>query len=311
MLFRSAVGRLPLSGDALQNYVQALVTGWADARVDGTALVWAVEHDAADLTSQVKSMVTGPLSEALRQILEVRVVEGDYATVLGLLTALGQRQAGLVVTSSHGMSGPLGEQARLRATLGLPVDVQGSTVPLGGLVKNLPPGAVWFAQAGYSAGNDADSRYDGLVQTDSAIFEIVSAVAALGSSATPAARSLLGMPKPIRGMFGYVEPFFNWTLRIAQGERGFTDRLVEGILGIAQGKPLGLAFSDYYTSVGMLYQRWAMESNMPPDDSAALDALKLRLAAKTRQSLVLLGDPTAVLAMPDGGGMSATPGSAS
>jgi len=99
-------------------------------------------------------------------------------------------------------------------------------------------------------------------------------------------------------MFGYVEPFFDWTLQIAPGERGFTDRLAKGILGIAEGKPMGLAFADYYTAISTLYQRWAESSLRVDKGDGSLDAVRLRLAAKTRQSLVLLGDPTAVLTLP-------------
>lgn len=290
-----AVGRLPLVGEELDNYVQALLNGWTDSLPSSAGLVWAVNHGAADVTSLVKSRLTMPLVDALQQILEIHLIEGDYATARALLQALGEQQSGLVVTTSHGMSAPLDDPSRLGATLGLPVDVEGTAVPSHELLEHMPSGAVWFAQAGYSAGNDAESRYDGLLEADSTLYRIISSISALGSFAAPVARSLLGRPRPIRAMFGYVEPFFDWTLQIAPGERGFTDRLTNGILGIAEGKPLGLAFADYYAAISTLYQRWAEGSIRADEWDASLEAVRLRLAAKNRQSLVLLGDPTAVL----------------
>jgi hypothetical protein len=62
---RRAVGRLPLAGDALGNYVTALLDGWAGADVDVRApLQWTVDIPG-DITAEMRAVLANPLQAQL------------------------------------------------------------------------------------------------------------------------------------------------------------------------------------------------------------------------------------------------------
>lgn len=297
---RHAVGRLPLTGDALANYVHALLTDWQDHPVDVQApVLWSVDHGGGDITTLMRKTITGPLATAMQGTLaRMRHLTGADATTAELATALGERHPALVVTSSHGRTGPLEQPAVMAAQLGLPVDVGLLTVPLETLDAAMPAGAVWYAQACCSAGSDGVSHYTGLLSPGTSVFATLTAVAGLGAGVAPAPLRLLGRPNPVRAVLGHVEPTFDWTLRSVQTGQSLGGDIVKALTSNAfHGAPLGLAFEDYRAGVGQLHTDWAdLQQVLAAGDTSVRERLTwLRLTALDRQALVLLGDPTVTL----------------
>jgi hypothetical protein len=110
--------------------------------------------------------------------------------------------------------------------------------------------------------------------------------------------TLLGREKPIRGFLGHVEPTFDWTLRDAETGQGLGGMIVTGIsTNLYAGQPLGYALHDYRSGVGVLHSDWqTLNDRLNNADTTVREALtRTRLTALDRQSLVLLGDPTATL----------------
>ena len=193
----------------------------------------------------------------------------------------------------------MGDEPRLRAELGLPVDVVRTTTPLEDLVAALPAGSVWFAQACCSAGGAGESIYEGLLRPGTVAHTVVTAVAALGPTVAPAALRLLSRPAPVRAVVGHVEPTFSWTLQADGTGQLLGGTLVTGLTSnLHLGQPLGLVFDHYRRGIGQLYGQWAEQRvKLEKGDVSVLETLtRFRLTTVDRQSLVLLGDPTVALA---------------
>jgi hypothetical protein len=298
---RHAVGRIPLSGDGLGNYIEAMLSGWSDVDIDvQAALMWTVDHGGGDITAEMRAVIAAPLAAKLTPppLTRLEHLTGDMATSAGLLKALTAGRPGLLVTSSHGRTGPLDDAAAMRGTLGLPVDRNHVTVPLDDLDAAMPYGSVWFTQACSSAGGDSPSHYAGLLQKGTTAFGVVSAVAALGRSVAPAPLRLLGRERPVRAVYGHVEPTFDWTLRVAETEQGLGHHIADALSSnLYYQQPLGLTFADYRAGVGELHNQWdVLHQDLVNGDTSVREALtRLRLTALDRQSLVLLGDPTVTM----------------
>lgn len=294
---RHAVGRLPLAGDALANYISAMLAGWPVGDVDVRApLVWTVSIPG-DITSLMRAAITDPLIANLTddRLPRLRCLNDDSATAAGLVAALRATRPALVVTSSHGLA--TGNTAALRIGLGSPVGADSSTVDVAALLAAMPGGAVWYSQACCSAGSDAISHYEGLL-SDGDTLDTMRLVAGLGPTVAPAPLSLLGRPDPIRGFLGHVEPTFDLTLKVDETGQYLGGAIVDALSTNAfAGQPLGYAFADYRSGVGELHSQWAaLHDVLAGGDTSVRDALtRLRLTAIDRQSLVLLGDPTVTL----------------
>jgi hypothetical protein len=306
-----SVGRLDLAGDGLANYVTALRDGWADADVSyADPVVWAVDHDG-DITSLMRTVIAEPLHEAFQDDPEMPGAtfiggQGESASVQRLYTALATNRPALIVTTSHGRTEPLSNPNAMRSTLGLPIDQDYQWLSPTDLLKSWQPdGAIWFAHACCSAGSDSPSAYAGLFEAGGALDQTTSAVAALGASTSPLAAALLGAPKPLRAFIGHVEPTFNWTISFPLNDQPLTPDLQAAVYdGVASGQPVGLSMARVYRAIGSLLQRLdqAQRDNSSKGGSlaqTALDmALYLRVTAHDRASTVILGDPTAALALP-------------
>lgn len=294
---RHAVGRIPLSGAALKNYVDALLDDWSGADLDVQApLMWTVSH-SRDITELMRTVVADPLAEKLTdpKLPRFRHVLDDAATAAGLISAIDAHHPALIFTSSHGFA--VGADAALRAGLGLPVDVAGETTDLAPLVEAVPPGAIWYSQACCSAGSDATTNYAGLIP-EGAVLSTLEAVANLGATVAPAALQLLGRTKPVRAVLGHVEPTFDWTLSVAATGQALGGHIVTALsTNLYNGQPAGYAFDEYRSGVGELHTQWANTHDLLVDgDTSVRDELtRLRVSAIDRQSLVLLGDPTVTL----------------
>jgi hypothetical protein len=295
---RRAVGRLPLSGDALGNYVTAMLSDWASANVDVRApLMWTVDLPG-DITAEMRAVIANPLEARLTdpRLPRFRHLTDGHATRAELLTALTAARPALVITSSHGLTEGTGTQ--LTGTLGLPVDAGHTPLELNALDNAMPPGAIWHAQACCSAGSEGPSKYAGLLGQGTTALAVVTAVAALGSTVAPAVTRLLGREQPVRAIIGHVEPTFDWTLRVAETGQGLANDLVAALsTNLYAGQPIGHAFSDYRAGVGELHAQWATayDQRASGDVTVRPRLTRLRLTAFDRQSMVLLGDPTVTL----------------
>ena len=295
---RRAVGRLPLSDDALGNYVSAMLSGWADSDVDVRApLMWTVDLPG-DITAEMRAVIANPLEDKLTdpKLPRFEHLTDARATIAELLAQLTAGRPALVVTSSHGLTD--GTASQMALTLGLPVDRRHDHVDLDALDAAMPAGAIWYAQACCSAGSEGPTKYSGLLGERTTALAVVSAVAELGSTVAPAPIRLLGRAHPVRAVIGHVEPTFDWTLRDAETRQGFGNEIVTALsTNLHHEQPVGYAFNGYRAGVGELHSQWAaaFDELARGDVTVRSRLTRLRLTAFDRQSMVLLGDPTTTL----------------
>lgn len=299
---RQHVGRLDLPDVELANYVDALMSDWAGMTVEPTRpLVWSTNVDAITASMQrlVCDFLTTRMLDDKDKELTVTRRSDAAATCEALITDLGATHPAVVVTSSHGKTGPLGDAAAMRATLGSPVDADHTPLDIDALLDAwAPAGAVWYSQACCSAGSNDGTSYTGLLQADSTAFKIVDAVAKLGAAVAPLPTRLLGADKPLRAFVGHVEPTFDWTLIERVNGQPLTMPLVNAMYpNLFCREPIGRALESHYLGVGELYARFAAaRDDVDVLKPGARDrATYTKLTAIDRQSLVILGDPTATI----------------
>ncbi|GAB90145.1 hypothetical protein GORHZ_085_00120 [Gordonia rhizosphera NBRC 16068] len=301
------VGRLDLDDEGLSNYVDALLSDWADCDADPqSATVWSVDLQLdADITREMRRTIAHPVYKLLNGDTEIGAgvdyLSDDRAVVTELVSSL-RRGPALVVTTSHGKTSPIDEARRdeLAASLGVLVDCQDHFVDGAALDGWDPNGAIWYAHACCSAGCDHGTKYKGLLTAGDYATTVVEAVAALPAQVAPLPASLLGRPKPLRAFIGQVEPTFDWTLRDELNRQPLTTAITKALYNrLYQPWPVGFAFDPYFRSVGELYTQWVKLKDRideGADERIILpDAARVRLTAVDRESLVVLGDPTATL----------------
>jgi hypothetical protein len=303
------VGRLWLEGEALDRYVDALISDWAGAACDtGAPLVWSVDHGEPDITWLMDRAISRKLSEAWRtdkddDFARATRLFGADATQGRLVDALAATRPGLVVTTSHGMTGPLHDAAALRAQLGVPVDAAHRALDLAALTGRWQPdGAIWYAHACCSAGSDAVSAYDGLFDPASEVGRVLAGVAAAcGARIAPLPHKLLGAERPLRAFIGHVEPTFNWSLRDRDTNQPLTHSLLDALhhklFEGGQRRPIGWAMARVFDSVGTLLDDWRLEcaAEQHGRPGSLQRALYCQVAALDRQHTVILGDPAVAL----------------
>lgn len=294
------VGRIDLEGKRLENYVNALRAWDKSPPKLASGVVWAVDHGTTDITHLMRIAVAKQLFDKLAVDTDIaprtRYIDGGSqpARKADLITALEDVQPGLIVTTSHGQTGPLDKPAIMEQNLGLLVDHDRKVVrPEDLLAKWKPDGAIWYAHACCAAGCDQESSFTDLFSKDSLPGRVLHAVSQLPSRIAPLPQTLLGEEKPLRAFVGHVEPTFDWTLRQeATGQlltRDLTDELYNRLF---LPSPVGLALRKWYQRVGGL--RIAFDSaraqfNQGKENENEL--LWLQLAARDVQSTVILGDP--------------------
>jgi hypothetical protein len=298
-------GRLDLDGAALKNYVDAVVSDWNGlGGVAQNSVTWAVDHGGADITHLMRTVVAKKLVTSLQANPNIGAnavfLDGETAPVTGadLIAALVQHRPSLVVTSSHGMTGPLTDVPLMRAQLGVPVDANQKLLDSAALLAQWSPdGAVWYSHACCSAGSDTETSFDGLVATGSFAEQVVKGVAACGALTAPLSKALLGVPRPLRAFIGHVEPTFDWTLRDPTTGQVLTSPLIEALHNrLYSLMPVGYAFQDLYgkaAQLELIHQQAKNKFNGGADTLA--EALATRLIAQDIENLVILGDPAAVL----------------
>ena len=141
-------GRLDLDEPGLTRYVDALIADWKGLECRRThPVIWATDYGSDDITWLMRY----GLAEKLRALFEqdsetksnLQHLAGAAATGAALLKALEDKHPALVVTTSHGMTGPLDDSSALRARLGVPVDAQRAPLDLAQARKWNPNGAIW------------------------------------------------------------------------------------------------------------------------------------------------------------------------
>jgi hypothetical protein len=296
------VGRLDLVGDGLARYVEHLLGIWngSTTRVD-QPVVWAADWGGGDITRVLRRVIAQPLVHALRGDPPIgdrlRYINGakEEASCAALLGALAERQPALVITTSHGMTGPLEDLDAMRARLGCPVDNAHQTLdPKAVTAAWEPDGAIWYAHACCSAGSDRPSQLLRVVAPGSTARQVLGRVADLGPTVAPLPRALLGATKPLRAFVGHVEPTFDWTVQHPWTGQALTNGIRQALFHrLLQPEPLGLALQEWYGAIGGLLTAWrqAIQAFGRGEDTEEA-ALYFQLAAVDRQSLVILGDPT-------------------
>lgn len=301
---RHALGRLDPAMPGLDNYVNHLVTDWQpQPNQSSRTLVWAVDH--GDITSLMRQSLALKLHElyAADADLSASILDAGAdpkcATGDELIKALSAAPPGLVVTSSHGNTGPLNDRQRLAATLGIPVDQFFGLLDIDQLLAAWQPsGAVWLAQACCSAGSDSPSRYSDLFTRSSEIGSVLHGVADSGAYIAPLPQRLLGCANPARGFFGHVEPTFNFTLQNPENGQILTHAAVNAFYNRYFGKyTLGRVLNEYHLTAATKYATWRdLINRFDRGENVDQQLLYTRTTAIDVEALVLLGDPTASMA---------------
>jgi hypothetical protein len=300
----SAVGRLALDDDALDRYVRHLIDDWSKAASDvRAAVVWTADHGGDDISHLMRTVIAEPVFAKyagdgdLKAASVLVASDGDGAIATGerLIEALTQKRPAVVVTTSHGMTGPLDDHEALVANLGLLVDEKFRALDLKALLAGWQPdGAIWYAHACCSAGSDAQTAFTGVVPEGSEVAAILSGVAAAGDRIAPLPTALLSAGKPARAFVGHVEPTFDWTISDPRTGQPLTVGIRDALYGgLYRSWPVGHALRGFYKGVGELFGARDLayeEFNHGKDTLGA--ALLSQLAALDRRSLVVLGDPT-------------------
>jgi hypothetical protein len=299
-----AVGRLDLEGEALENYIAALHSGWGGAASNVRhALVWSANNGQADITRLMRDSIAAGVHGLLeddQDIDKAVFIDGFSAdaTSAALLDALADLRPGFILTTSHGQTGPLDDLPTMGRDLGLLVDQNYEVMqPEEFLTRWEPDGAIWYAHACCSAGSNGTTIYDGLVPAGSEVDSLLKAVARLGAKVAPLPRALLGAKKPLRAFVGQVEPTFDWTLRQPRTSGFLTDPLQAALYNrLFQPEPAGMALRPCYQKLGSLYAEYDEALRQFNNNKDTKDILLFcQLAARDVQSMVILGDPTAVL----------------
>lgn len=218
-----------------------------------------------------------------------------------LIEALVTHRPGLILTTSHGQTGPLTDSAQMARMLGVPVDQTLQAVDTQLLTKAwAPAGAAWYCHACCSAGSDTPSAFESLFPDSSDVGRVLRAVAGTGPRVAPLPVALLGAKRPLRAFIGHVEPTFDWTLKHPATSQPLTNGIVSALYpNLYQISPrilVGHAFRDWFQRLGPLFGAGNAARDRYNTGARNTDELMLRqLAARDVQSTVILGDPAAML----------------
>jgi hypothetical protein len=299
------VGRLDLDPAGLERYVECLLANWEDAAIDTRRpVLWAADHGFPDITRLMRRCIADCIHERLVQDPDHEFdmaggfLSDEMGTQKALSAALVARHPAFVLTSSHGATFPLDDPAAMAAQLGVPIDHNRTVLDIAQLTHDWSShGAIWYAHACCSAGADAESKFEGIVGSDSTLGKTLAGIAEVGACTAPLPRRLLGGSHPLRAFIGHVEPTFDWTLRDPITGQVTTHHVVDMLynqLHLANRPPVGLALSTYFRAVAGLLQDYlsALDAVDEHQPNAQQRARRAKLLAFDRLAMVLLGDPT-------------------
>jgi hypothetical protein len=302
------VGRLSIAGEALENYVTALLADFPGSPSDPySVLVWAVDHGQDDITRVLRNQIADKLRVAVKSDAEMKCTFLDGmsapsdATGHRLIAALTKEKPGLIVTTSHGTTGPSANGSDMREMLGLPVDELHKPLdPIALVADWQPSGAIWFCHACCSAGSDAPSNFSSLFDESTEMHRLLTSIAALGPSVAPWPERLLGAKAPLRAFIGHVEPTFDFTLQNPLTGESMTSALVSALYpGLFRRKPrmpLGFAFRGWFNNRSPMFTSWDFEQSRYDGKPEVVGKLLLyQLAMRDIQGTVILGDPAVLV----------------
>jgi hypothetical protein len=306
------VGRLHLEGQALENYVAALMSDWSSSAVRyDRPVVWAPDFGGTDMTAVMRRTLAVPVAETLRRDREMgglAVLEGEAATAGGLCEALAGSTPALIVTTSHGQTGPLADPAAMRRSLGALVAQDRAAIDPADLLATWEPdGAIWYAHACCSAGADAPSSFAELFEPGSGLRALLEQVAGVGPDVAPLPSALLGRERPLRAFIGHVEPTFDWTIRFPWDDQPMTSSIAATLYqGLCLGEPVGYAARRVWSPIGQLATalenaRKLVNAGRSRRQEGLSSSLYLQIVWRDRASTVILGDPVAAMRLPNGG----------
>jgi hypothetical protein len=290
----------------LEVYFDALINDWDGFTSNPRKpVVWSVDFGRDDITWLMARAVAGDLMKRFDTDADLtgrEWIKDQQATREALGDVLGRVSPALVVTTSHGMTAPLGEKAALIAQLGMPVDVERNVLRLSDLGGWKPAGAIWYAHACCSAGSDSKSQYATLLTEETEVGRIINGVASeAGAMVAPLPTALLETDAPLRAFVGHVEPTFDWTLRNPANNQVLTyvlcTSLYDRLFRQHPRTPIGYALHDVFVEAGQFFGAWqvakaGIDQNVPGMRDMALYN---QLVAMDRQTLVIIGDPTVSL----------------
>lgn len=303
------VGRLDLPPAALENYFVHLANDWKDSAVQPLSpLLWSVDWEG-DITELLYRMVGQPSYATYKtsKALDPFHLHGSNATSSALIEELRSRRPGMVVTTSHGSTGPLDDIEALCASLGVPVDQNRKLLSIAELLAAWQPdGAIWYAHACCSAGSDAETSYAGLFDPDSDIDRILKGVTQAGARIAPLPTALLAAPKPARAFVGHVEPTFDWPLQDPETGQPLSLPISDAVtnrLYATHRHPIGSAFRNVHALASEQFTVWynAKDEAQHAQDQVTRKrkremALRAQLGGLDWQGVVILGDPTVAIA---------------
>jgi hypothetical protein len=296
---RICVGRLPLTGDALDRYVACELGPWSvTTPAQATALIWATDHAPGDITRMMRMVVADQVHDRYAADTDIAVtyLTGADATGAALAGGLAQHAPDVVITTSHGFTGPTGGADLER--IGWLVDAgHRETDPARILGSWKPAGAIWYAHACCGAGTVAPSEFTGLFTKGSRLDRMITEIAATGDVVAPFPMALLSAAQPLRAFVGHVEPTYDWTLYDGQSRHALTADLVDGLYTqLMLGRPIGWTMKAYHQAAGAAA---AVQDQARTDvltGKTDVDAtLRPRLCYLDRRALVILGDPVAAI----------------
>jgi hypothetical protein len=299
-----SVGRIHLTGEALENYIAALRSGWKDSVADRkAAVIWAVDQGGDDITALMRDLVAEKVYSELSADSDLQAgaqfLDGPgNATAGKLIAALASAKPGLVVSTSHGQTYPLDNLDTLGRSLGLLVDQDYASAGIDSILSSWnPDGAIWYAHACCSAGSAAETLFSGLTDPGSGVDRVLNGVAQLGNRVAPMPSALLGCKRPLRAFIGHVEPTFDWTLLNPDTNQALTDSVQQALYTeLYQPSPVGYAFRRCYDRLAPLFASYDEDQRAFSRGGNTRDAmLKDILCARDVQSMVILGDPTVAL----------------
>jgi len=307
-----AVGRLPFPNTSgkqspADNYIQCLREGWRNAKSQFThTLVWATEWQSDPMTSIMRREIADKLQARYSNDADLKAEYrgGEDATIPKLNEVLKNHRPGLIVTTSHGQTGPRSKPDVMRKMLGMPVDQVKRALTPDDLSDGWQgDGAIWYAHACCSAGSTKMSDFDGLFPPDSEIGATLKAVSDLGPMVAPLPLGLLSASRPLRAFIGHVEPTFNYSLVQPANQESLTSSIETALwtnLFQSKREPVGYAFRDCYDRVGSLFNM--LNLNMKDLRLRKTDVASARpamlwslLTAYDLRSMVIIGDPTVLL----------------
>lgn len=295
------VGRLDLDDAGLERYVDALLNDWPGAsRHADTPVLWAVDHGHPDITYLMRKVVAEKLHASfVGGGFDAQLLTDARGRAADLRDALAKHRPAFVLTSSHGATFPLNNSAAMKAQLGLPVDLDHTVLDIEALTKAWnPTGAIWYAHACCSAGADKPSTFQGMVDAGSSLGRMLAAVAECGPCTAPLPRALLGGERPLGAFVGHIEPTFDWTLRDPVTGQVMTNAMIidtfYSALHSDPRTPIAMAMDGFYDAVaGLLLDHIdAVADFQNHEDGAETRAMRAKLMAMDRLSMVVLGDPT-------------------